>query len=101
MPVSKDQTEYVARLARLGLSEEEKDLFTGQLNSILGYVEMVNSLDTKDISPTAYTGRKGKLTTPMREDKVEKFGNIAGIMNNAPVAEDNMFRVPKILEEEV
>jgi len=103
MTVSKKDTEHVAKLARLGLSESEKDLFTAQLNSILTYVETINSLDTKNISPTAHSQLSGEeiAPTPMREDIAKPFKDIEKIMETAPKVEDNMFRVPKIMEEEV
>lgn len=46
--------EYVAKLARLELSREEKEKFSKQLADILQYVEKLNQLDTKDIQPTAH-----------------------------------------------
>ena len=103
MTVSKKDTEHVAKLARLGLSESEKELFTAQLNSILTYVETINSLDTKNISPTAHSQLSGEkiAQTPMREDIAKPFKDIEKVMETAPRTEENMFRVPKIMEEEV
>ena len=54
MPLTKAEVEHVARLARLELSENEKEQFTGQLNDILGFVEKLNQLDTAAIEPTAH-----------------------------------------------
>lgn len=103
MTVSKKDTEHVAKLARLGLSESEKELFTAQLNSILSHVEIINSLDTKNISPTAHSQLSAVEVsgTPMREDIVKQFKDTDKIMATAPKVEENMFRVPKIMEEEV
>ncbi len=95
MTVTKKDTEYVANLARLGMSEEEKDLYTGQLNNILSYIDVINSVDTGMISPTAYTG--GNEGTPLREDKAVQFENVEKIIANAISEEDHMFRVPKII----
>lgn len=99
MSVSERDTEHVARLARLGLTNDEKALFTGQLNDILGFIDIINSVDTKDISPTAHAQMKGKKT-PMREDEVAPFKDIERILDIAPLKEEHMFRVPKILESE-
>ena len=96
MSISKDVVEYTAKLARLGLSEEEKILYAKQLNDILGYVDAINSSDTKDILPFAST----HAPTPMRQDKAVQFEGIKKIIDCAPVKEDNMFRVPKIMGNE-
>lgn len=102
MSISKETVEYTAKLARLGLSEAEKTLYAKQLNDILGYVDVINSADTKNISPTASTrlsGGKEKIT-PMRQDKTIRFEAVKKIIGNAPAQEDNMFRVPKIMGDE-
>ena len=54
MRIKKEEIEYIAMLARLFLSEEEKDLFGSQLSSILDYIEKLNELDTSDIKPTSH-----------------------------------------------
>jgi len=102
MAVTKKDTEYAASLARLGLSEEEKELFTGQLNDILGYIDAINSVDTKDVLPAVFYGPGGAkaFSTPMREDAAVPFKEPKKILGAAPRLEDNMFRVPKILDPE-
>lgn len=101
MSVTKRDTEYVAKLARLGLSEKEKDIFTEQLNSILGYIDIINSVDTGDIKPFSHSGGSSTSpSTPMRDDKAFPFMETAKILDAAPRKEENMFRVPKILETE-
>ena len=97
MTVSPKDTEYVANLARLGLSEEEKSLFTGQLNDILGYIDVINGVDTSHISSTANNSVSG---TRLRADIAIPFADTQSILSNAPKEEDNMFRVPKILVSE-
>ncbi len=54
MKITEKDVEYVARLARLRLSDEEKEKFTGQLESILSYIDKLNTLDTKNIPPTSH-----------------------------------------------
>ena len=104
MSISKETVEYTAKLARLGLSEEEKTLYAKQLNDILGYVEVINSVDTKDISPAfSSSGSRPAAThaaTPMRQDAAVQFEGVKKIIDCAPVKEDNMFRVPKIMGDE-
>ena len=53
MKITRKEVEHVARLARLESTEEEKELFTGQLDEILAYVDKLNELDTDGIVPTS------------------------------------------------
>lgn len=67
MKLTKEQVLHVAKLARLGLKEEEIEKFQKELSGILDYVEQLNEVDIKDITPTAQvTG----LLNVMREDKI-------------------------------
>lgn len=87
--------EHVARLARLGLTAEEKTLFGKQLAAILEYADNLKKLDTKDIPPSAHAI---PLNNILRADKAEPCANIAEIMANAPAEEEHMFLVPRIME---
>ena len=73
--------DHVARLARLGLSEEEKKLFGKQLSAILDFANSLQKLDTKDIPPTAHAI---PLKNVFREDQALPCDNVDGIMANAP-----------------
>jgi len=95
MKITKKDVEHVAKLARLGLTEEEKEKFTVQLSNIIEYAETINKLDTSNIEPTSHSIPMSNI---FREDKMKQFEDIESIMNNAPDKEDNMFRVPRILE---
>lgn len=95
MSVSKKEVEHVAKLARLGLSETEKELFTKQLSEILDYAAILNKLDTKDVQPTAQAIPTKNV---LREDRSVPCNNTTDILANAPDREGNMFRVPKIME---
>lgn len=95
MDIDKQRVEYVARLARLEITEEEKELYTEQLGNILNYVEMLNKLDTKDVAPLFHVI---PLTNVFREDEVkEGIGNEAAL-KNAPAKEKGYFKVPRIIE---
>jgi aspartyl-tRNA(Asn)/glutamyl-tRNA(Gln) amidotransferase subunit C len=87
--------EHVAKLARLGLSEEEKRLFAEQLSAILEFAATLQKLDTANVPPTAHAI---PLKNVLREDKAVPCANVDDILANAPDAEDHMFKVPKILE---
>jgi len=95
MSVSKKDVEHVARLARLGLSEEEKDTFTKQLSDILDYANILNKLDTKKTEPTSHAV---PMKNVLREDKAFPCKNTEDIMANGPETEDGMFKVPRIIE---
>lgn len=95
MSISKQDVEHVAELARLELSEEEKERFTGQLNEVLQYVNKLNELDTDDVEPTSHVFQ---LTNVMREDEVKPSLPIEKVMLNAPDEEDGQIKVPSVLE---
>ncbi|MBU1026452.1 MAG: Asp-tRNA(Asn)/Glu-tRNA(Gln) amidotransferase subunit GatC [Candidatus Margulisbacteria bacterium] len=95
MSVSKKDVEHVARLARLGLSEEEKEIFTKQLSDILDYAKILNKLDTKNTDPTSHAV---PMKNVLREDKVVPCENTEDILANGPEIEDGMFKVPRIIE---
>lgn len=88
--------EHVAKLARLELTEEEKQKFTHQLSNIIDYFNQLNEVDTKDIEPMAHPV---PFYNVMREDKVSLTYNRAELLANAPDEEDGYFKVPKINEE--
>jgi aspartyl-tRNA(Asn)/glutamyl-tRNA(Gln) amidotransferase subunit C len=97
MSLSQSEVEYVARLARLELSEAEKDKFTGELNGILQFVEKLNQLDTAAVEPTAHAI---PVTNVFRPDQVQPSLDPELALANAPDRIDNFFRVPKVLEDE-
>lgn len=85
--------EHVAKLARLELTEEEKEKFTGQLGDVLKYVEQMNEVDTSNVEPMAHAIDFVNVT---REDTVKYEQTKEELMANAPEAEDGFFKVPKI-----
>ena len=97
MRLSPAEVEHVAELARLALSDQEKELFGEQLSSILEYVERLQQLDTGAIPPTATVL---PLENVMRDDEVQPSLPLADVLANAPDVEANCFRVPLVLETE-
>ena len=85
--------EHVAKLARLDLTENEKEKFANQLSSILEYVEEMNEVDTTDVEPMSHAIH---FVNVMREDEVQYEQTKEELMKNAPFEEDGFFRVPKI-----
>lgn len=95
MALTRSQVEHVARLARLNLSEAEKEAFTGQLSRILEHVESLNRLDTSDVPPTYHVVA---LQNVLREDKPHQSLDREKVLSQAPDAEAGCFKVPKITE---
>lgn len=91
-----EQVRKVALLARLELSPEEEEQFTGQLSSILEYVEQLSELNTDNVEPTT---RAIELSNITRPDTLESFGDRDAMLGCAPDREDDFFKVPKILAE--
>jgi len=85
--------EHVAKLARLELTEEEKELYTKQLGAVLEYVNQMNEVDTSKIEPMTQVV---DFVNVMREDKVVYEQTKEELMANAPEEENGFFKVPKI-----
>ena len=94
--ISLAEVEHVARLARLELGPEEKERMRGQLDTILGYIEQLQRVDTTGVAPTSHVVR---LVNVMREDEVRPSYPAEAMLENAPDRDGQAFRVPKILEE--
>jgi aspartyl-tRNA(Asn)/glutamyl-tRNA(Gln) amidotransferase subunit C len=95
MSISVKDVEHVANLARLALTEAEKEQFAGQLSAILKYAEKLNELNTDGIEPTSHVL---PLYNVMRKDEVKPSLPHAKVMANAPEEEDGQFKVPSVLE---
>lgn len=98
MKLSKQEVEHVAKLARLAVSEEEKEAFGRQLSEILTYVGKLNELDTSKVEPTSHVL---DLSNVFRDDVVRESLPAAEVLANAPDRVNDHFRVPKIIEERV
>lgn len=95
MKITEKEVEYVAKLARLELTEEEKQKMTRQLDSILAYMEKLNTLDTKDVEPTSHVL---PLHNVWREDRTEPSFSQEDILANAPEKAEGFFKVKKVIE---
>jgi aspartyl-tRNA(Asn)/glutamyl-tRNA(Gln) amidotransferase subunit C len=94
--IDAEQVRKVARLARLELTEAEVEEFTGQLGSILEYVEKMNELDTSDVEPLAHCL---PISNVFRPDEVRESLGTERTLANAPEREGPFFKVPKILDD--
>lgn len=111
MKVTEKDVAYVAELANLDLTDEERSRMLRDLNSILDYVDRLNELDTSDVPPMAQVSdrygvdqaKQGseRFAYTSREDVLEGLRKSlphADALANAPDADEDFFRVPKVIE---
>lgn len=94
MTIDREQVRKVAYLARLDITAQEEEEFTGQLNSILDYFEQLSELDTDNVPPTTRAIETSNITRP---DLLEPFPNKEDLLQSAPEQDGDYFRVPKIM----
>ncbi|MCX7710775.1 MAG: Asp-tRNA(Asn)/Glu-tRNA(Gln) amidotransferase subunit GatC [Clostridia bacterium] len=95
MKVTKETIEHVANLARLNLTEQEKEKLTTEMEDIISYVDKLNELDTSGVSPTAHVI---PIKNVFREDEAKASYDREKILANAPSTENGCFKVPKVVE---
>jgi aspartyl-tRNA(Asn)/glutamyl-tRNA(Gln) amidotransferase subunit C len=95
MSVDHDTVRRVARLARLAIAESRVEPMMGELNRILAWVEQLKEVDTQGVAPMTSVI---KMDLKRRADRVTDGGYAEDLMKNAPMAEDNFFVVPKVVE---
>jgi aspartyl-tRNA(Asn)/glutamyl-tRNA(Gln) amidotransferase subunit C len=95
LKISREEIEHIASLARLYLTEEEKELFGSQLGSILDYMEKLNELDTRDTEPTSHVL---PISNVMRGDIPGHSISKEDALRNAPGHTEKFYKVPKIIE---
>ncbi len=88
--------ERIAALAMLELTDEEKQLFTGQLAAILAYAEQVQAVDTSGVAATAHVLAGHRVE---RDDEPKPSLGIDGALANAPDSDPaaGLFRVPRVI----
>ena len=95
MSLTRKEVEYIAHLARLQLSEEEKERYREQLSSILEHVAKLQSVDTEDIQPmSSVVAERSRL----REDIVGDCLTSEELLSNAADVTSSQFRVPSVLD---
>ena len=95
MKITKEQVEHVAKLARLAITDEEKERYSQQLSNILTYIEKLKELDTSQVEPTSHVLPMKNI---FREDEVRPSLPREEILKNALDRAEEFFRVPKIIE---
>ena len=95
--ISRDDVAHLARLSRLAVTDEELDRFAGQLDQVLAAVARVQEASVADVPPMSHAV---PLTNVLRADEVTPSLPRAAVLAGAPAAEEDRFRVPRILGEE-
>ena len=95
MPLSPQDVEHIAKLARLNLTDEQKARYRGQLEAILDHVARLQELDTTDVPPTTSISAR---QMPLRTD--EPYPGLAkdDLLKNAPQQDDGQFKIPPVFE---
>jgi aspartyl-tRNA(Asn)/glutamyl-tRNA(Gln) amidotransferase subunit C len=106
MKVTEKDVAYVADLANLELTDQERQRMLKDLNSILDYIDRLNELDTSDVPPMAQVSAKfgqsdAKTTdgSALRQDVLVPSLPHADAMQNAPQTDGDFFKVPKVIEK--
>lgn len=95
MPLSRADVEHIALLARLHLTEDEKELYRQQLSNILDHINKLQELDTTNVQPmSSVVVEQSRL----REDEPGPAMTREDLLRNAPDVADEQFKVPPILD---
>ena len=95
MSVDIDTVKRVAHLARIKVTDDEAGKMTGELNTILAFVEQLDEVDVEGVEPMTSVA---KQEMKKRQDAVTDGGYPDTVTGNAPASDDNFFMVPKVVE---
>ena len=95
MSLTEKDVDYIAKLSRLSLSDDEKKNFTVQLEQILKYVEKLKQLNTDDVEPTAHIL---PVKNVFREDVAKQHPNSKYAVEQSPLLIDGLYGVPQVIE---
>ena len=93
--ISDETMEYVGILAKLELSDAEKEAAKKDMESMLDYIDKLNELDTSNVEPMSHVF---PVQNVFREDEVTNGDGSADTLANAPGEKDGMFMVPRTFE---
>ncbi len=96
MSLTREQVLHIARLARVGVTEEDVARLQEQLSEILEHFEALRALDTEGVPPTSHPL---PLESVMRPDEIRPSLSTKDVLANAPLAQEDAFRVRAILDE--
>lgn len=93
--ISDETIEYVGILAKLDLSQEEKEAAKKDMGRMLDYIDMLNELDTSGVEPMSHVFAMNNV---FREDVVTNGDDKENMLKNAPECKDGAYKVPKTVE---
>jgi aspartyl-tRNA(Asn)/glutamyl-tRNA(Gln) amidotransferase subunit C len=99
--VTEKEVGYVADLANLELTADERTRMVRDLNSILGFIDTLNELDTSNVPPLAQVTAADSSTakhSDLRDDTPRPSLSHEAALQNAPEHDENFFKVPKVIE---
>lgn len=94
MSVSKEELIHIADLADLVFEEDEVDNYLANLQDILNFADIVCTAPVEDLDITIGANETKNV---FRKDEIKEFDNIEGLLQNAPSIEQNMFKIPKVV----
>ena len=94
MAVSKEEILHIAKLADLKINENEIDEYAKNLEDILNFAQIINSVDTENVKESIGTLNNVNV---FRKDEVKEFEDKEALLQNAPEQENSMFRIPKVI----
>jgi aspartyl-tRNA(Asn)/glutamyl-tRNA(Gln) amidotransferase subunit C len=94
--IDKEHVKHIADLSRLSLSDTEAEAFTGQLKSILDYMEQLNKVDTTNVAPSAFVV---SLHDALRDDVETPSLSSEEVLRNGPNVKNGYFAVPKVINQ--
>lgn len=98
MPITEDEVIKIAALAHLELTDEEVREFTGQLSSIVSYIDQLNELDTAEVEPMSHSGSgQHDPRGAWRDDEVVDGVGQRAALSNTPEGSNGYFKVPKVI----
>ena len=95
MEITKEMVDYVSTLSRLKLDEEAKEKMQGELQQIIAYMDVLNTLDTEGVEPMSHVF---PVKNVLREDEVKPSTPREALLRNAPVPDEEAFLVPKAVD---
>lgn len=95
MKITMEMVDYISELSRLRLPQEEKERMTGELEGILAYMDVLNTLDTEGVEPMSHVF---PVKNVWREDEVVPSGDREALLRGAPSSDGEAFLVPKAVE---
>ena len=94
MKVSKEELMHIANLAQLTLKDDEVDNYLENLQDILNFSEVVNNAPVDDLDITIGAN---EAKNRFRKDEIKVFEDNEALLANAPSKEQNMFKIPKVI----